>query len=113
MSEDKKKKNSKRSSAWAEARGLIWAHRRRLMFGLAILLINRPAGLVVPYLSKILIDDVIGNQQGLLGSATGLSGADLLPVLAGVALLATILQASSSFALSRILGVAASAPILR
>lgn len=107
LSEDDKKKGVNVSNAWSEAKELIYAHRKRLTLGMAVMLINRPAGLVVPYLSKVLIDDVIGNQPGLLGSITGRAGAELLPILAAVALMATLVQASSSFALSQILGVAA------
>ena len=67
MSEDdKKKKGLNAANAWSEAKDLIYAHRKRLGLGMAVMLINRPAGLVVPYLSKVLIDDVIGNQQGFL-----------------------------------------------
>ncbi len=109
MAEDDKTKKKKinRDEAWREAKELIFRHRKRLLFGMAVMLINRPAGLVVPYLSKLLIDDVVGNQQGWLGAATGLSGSDLLPFLAGMALVATLIQASSSFVLSQLLGVAA------
>ena len=107
MAEEKKKKKIKAANVWHEAKELVVAHRKRLMLGMAIMLINRPAGLVVPYLSKLLVDDVVGNRQGWLGAATGRSGAELLPVLAVAALVATVIQASSSFALSQIVGVAA------
>ena len=38
----------------------MWAHRGRLALGLALMLVNRLAGLVLPATSKFLIDDVIG-----------------------------------------------------
>jgi subfamily B ATP-binding cassette protein MsbA len=79
-----------------EARDLMWAHRRRLALGLALMLVNRLAGLVLPATSKFLIDDVIGRRQAQL----------LLP-LAAAAGVATLIQASTSFALSQVLGVAA------
>jgi subfamily B ATP-binding cassette protein MsbA len=58
--------------------------------------INRIAGLVLPGLSKYLIDDVIGRGR-----------VDLLATLAWIALAATLVQAVTSFSLSQILGVAA------
>ncbi len=81
---------------WREARDLMWAHRTRLAAGLALMLVNRFSGLVLPATSKFLIDDVIGRRQGHL----------LLP-LAAAAGAATLVQASTSFALSQVLGVAA------
>ncbi len=84
------------SLVWQEARDLIWVHRRRLAVGLALLLVNRLAGLVLPASSKVLIDDVIGHRRG-----------DLLVWLAAAAGAATLLQAATSFALSQVLGVAA------
>jgi len=84
------------SVAWREARELIWAHRSRLLAGLGLMIISRIAGLVMPASSKVLIDDVVGLGKGHL----------LLP-LAGAIVAATIVQASTSFALSQILGVAA------
>jgi ABC-type multidrug transport system fused ATPase/permease subunit len=84
------------SSAWKEAREIVWARRGRLSLGLAIMLVNRLAGLVLPATSKFLIDDVIGRQR-----------ADLLWPLALAGAAATAVQAVTSFALSQVLGVAA------
>jgi ABC-type multidrug transport system fused ATPase/permease subunit len=84
------------TSAWSEARALVVEHRARLALGLALLLVNRAAGLVLPSTSKVLIDDVIGaGRVGWLGWIAAAAG------------LATLLQASTSFALSQVLGVAA------
>jgi subfamily B ATP-binding cassette protein MsbA len=91
-----KKKGVSASAAWREARALLWAHRRRLALGLTLMLVSRVAGFVLPASSKYLIDDVIGQGR-----------ADLLPMIAMVAGAATLIQASTSFALSQILGVAA------
>src|SRR5881398_392873 len=82
--------------AWQEARGLIYAHRGRLGLGLALLLVNRLAGLVLPASSKWVIDRVIGQHHPEL----------LLP-LALAAGGATLVQALTGFALSQVLGVAA------
>ncbi|MDH5803669.1 MAG: ABC transporter ATP-binding protein/permease [Gemmatimonadota bacterium] len=96
MTEKDKKTRPKLSNVWAEARALVWKYRSRLALGFGLMLVNRLAGLVIPMSSKYLIDDVVGNSR-----------TDLLPLLAGAALIATVVQASSSFALSQVLGVAA------
>lgn len=84
------------AGAWEEARALIWSHRRRLLLGLGLMLINRAAGLVLPFTSKWLMDDVIGKQQW-----------DLLTTLALAAGAATLVESGTSFWLSQVLGVAA------
>jgi subfamily B ATP-binding cassette protein MsbA len=94
VAEPKKKTNI--ANVWAEAREVVWVHRRRLAIGLALMLVNRFAGLVLPTTSKYLIDDVIGKHR-----------ADLLVPLALAAGAATIIDAASAFALSQVLGVAA------
>jgi ABC-type bacteriocin/lantibiotic exporter with double-glycine peptidase domain len=92
----KRKKKIRWSAAWQEARELIWARRRRLALGMALMLINSLAGFVLPLISKVVIDDVIGKGQ-----------VDLLPKLAWAVGLATVVQALTSFSLSQVLGVAA------
>jgi ABC-type multidrug transport system fused ATPase/permease subunit len=94
--EAKKKKKIRWSAAWAEARGLLWERRWRLAAGLALMLVSRVAGLALPVSSKYLIDDVVGKGQ-----------VDLLPRLAWIVGIATLIQAVTSFGLSQILGVAA------
>jgi ABC-type multidrug transport system fused ATPase/permease subunit len=96
MSSEPPKKPLSLPVVWREARDLVWAHRRRLSVGLALLLINRLSGLVLPATSKYLIDDVVGKHRG-----------DLLVTLAAAAGGATVIQAATSFALSQVLGVAA------
>jgi ABC-type multidrug transport system fused ATPase/permease subunit len=91
---DKKKPNF--ANAWREARQIIWAHRSRLAVGLTLMLTSRLAGLVLPASSKFLIDDVIVNSRE-----------DLLLPLAVAVGIATLVQASTGFALSQVLGVAA------
>lgn len=95
MSESPKKKKIRWSAAWSEARDLIWARRGRLALGLVLMLISRLSGMVLPYLSKFLIDDLTAGRI------------DSLPTLAWIVGAATVVQAITSFALSQVLGVAA------
>ena len=91
-----KKKGFATPGAWAEARTLVRTHRNRLILGMGLMLISRGAGFVVPAMLGYVVDDVIGNGQS-----------DLLLWLALGAGAATLLQASTGFALSQVLGVAA------
>ena len=93
MPESKKRLTA---GAWQEARALIWRHRWRLALGLLLMLVSRGAGLVLPAMTRYVIDDVIPNGRG-----------DELLLLAGVGLAATVVQAATSFSLSQLLGVAA------
>jgi ABC-type multidrug transport system fused ATPase/permease subunit len=90
------KKKIDSQAAWREFRELIWVHRRRLSIGLTLMMISRLAGIVLPALSKYVIDDVIGKGRH-----------DLLVPIALAAGGATVVQAFTSFGLSQILGVAA------
>ena len=92
----KKKARVNMARAWPEARALIWKHRRSLAIGLALMLVNRLAGLVLPASSKYLIDDVLGKQQLAM----------LVPLALAVGG-ATVVQAITSFALSQIVSIAA------
>jgi subfamily B ATP-binding cassette protein MsbA len=91
-----KKPRVNMARAWAEARALIWKHRKSLAVGLVLMLINRLAGLVLPASSKYLIDDVLGKQQltKLVPLALAVGGA-------------TVVQAITSFSLAQIVGIAA------
>jgi ABC-type multidrug transport system fused ATPase/permease subunit len=82
--------------AWAEARELVWQHRRSLLIGLALMLVNRLASLVLPASSKFLIDDVLAKHRSEL----------LLP-LALAAAAAMIVQAVTTYGLSQIVSIAA------
>ena len=73
----------------------VWAlvRPRRGVLAVALLLMamGRLAGLVLPGSTKFLIDDVIGSRRP-----------DLLPVLVGAVVVATVVQGVSSFALTQI-----------
>jgi ABC-type multidrug transport system fused ATPase/permease subunit len=90
------KKRITLSSAWTDARELIWAHRYRLALGMMLMIVNRLAGLVLPTSSKYVIDEVVIKHRS-----------QLLVPLAMAAGAATLVQALSSFGLSQVLGVAA------
>jgi len=85
-----------KSRAWKEARELIAEHRTSLAIGLALMVVNRLSGLVLPWTSKFLIDDVVGKHR-----------ADMLMPLAAIAATAMIIQAGTSFALSQVVSIAA------
>ncbi|HMA23490.1 MAG TPA: ABC transporter ATP-binding protein [Gemmatimonadaceae bacterium] len=85
-----------KSRAWKEARELIAEHRTSLAIGLTLMVVNRLSGLVLPWTSKFLIDDVVGKHR-----------ADMLMPLAAIAATAMIIQAATSFALSQVVSIAA------
>jgi ABC-type multidrug transport system fused ATPase/permease subunit len=95
-----KKKSVNYSSAWAEAKRLIWEARWRLMLGSILLLISRLAGMVLPASTKYIGDVIfLQKQYGMIkwiALAIGIS---------------TLVQGVTSFALSQILGVAAQGAI--
>jgi len=92
--EPKKKVSSQ--VVWREARELVARHRGQLAVGLFLMLVNRLAGLVLPASSKVLIDNVLPQGRG-----------DLLWQLALAVLLATAVQAATSFGLSQVMSIAA------
>ena len=99
--EEKKKKPLSLSSTWREARRLMWTHRKKLAFGLGLMVINRLSGFVLPSSSKWLIDEVIGNER-----------LELLMPLALAVGVATLVQAVTSYSLSQVISVAAQGAIM-
>ena len=90
-----KKKKVSRDVVWREARELVGAHRKRLSLGLSLMLLNRGAGLVLPFSIKTVVDKVLPSKDF-----------HLLWMVAAVVFGATVVQAVTSFGLSQILGVA-------
>jgi subfamily B ATP-binding cassette protein MsbA len=82
--------------AWAEARALLWTHRRSVGIGLALMVLSRAAGLVLPASSKWLIDNVLTKQDFSL----------LMPIVVAVGV-ATLVQSITSYSLSQVVSVAA------
>ena len=93
---DSEKKKTDYSGAWAEARKIVWNARWRLLLGSVLLLISRLAGMVLPASTKFIGDEVFVNQRY-----------DLIKWIALAIGVSTLVQGTTSFALSQILGVAA------
>ncbi|HEV3042136.1 MAG TPA: ABC transporter ATP-binding protein [Candidatus Angelobacter sp.] len=89
----KKSQIEQLKSVWPQIKELVVPRSWRLITGFILLLTNRVMGLALPYSSKLLLDRVIAKKDvhflGLL--------------IAGV-LLATLIQACTSFALTQLLG---------
>jgi ABC-type multidrug transport system fused ATPase/permease subunit len=98
---DEKKKKLTLSVVWREAKDLIWAHRGKLAVGMVLMLVSRVAGLVLPYSSKFVVDEVIGQGR-----------TDLLTPLALAVAAATAVQAGTGFALSQVISITAQRAIM-
>src|SRR5215203_4120949 len=93
---EKKKPKVNYERAWAEARQLVWIHRRSLTLGLVLMLINRLSGLVMPASSKYLIDEVLAKHRSEL----------LIPIALATGA-AVLLQAATAYGLSQVVSIAA------
>ncbi len=91
----KTKKNKNVSIAWA-FKHIIWPRRKTIGIGLILIVFSRLASLVLPGASKYLMDDVIVNKD-----------IEMLKILLLVVISAIIVQAATSFLLTRILSVEA------
>lgn len=88
-----KKKNV--SFSWA-FREYIWPRKNMLGLGLILILIRSAAGLVVPHATKVLLDEVVPSND-----------MKSMWLLLGVVAAAILVQASTSFGLTRLLSVQA------
>jgi len=86
---------NKVSFRWA-FKEFIWPRRKIVSFGLFLILVRSLSGLVLPYASKNLIDEVIPSKN-----------TDSLTLLLIVVCTALLFQSISSFSLTRILSVEA------
>ncbi len=86
----------KLADAWPHAWRLIRPRRGLLAVGFVLMIINRFCGLALPAASKPFVDGVLTNHKGNL----------LLPII-GFVLGATLIQATTSFALTQLLSKAA------
>jgi ABC-type multidrug transport system fused ATPase/permease subunit len=81
---------------YRDLRDLIWPRRKLFVIGLALVFINRAAGLVLPGSTKFLIDDVVQKRRQEL----------LVPLAAAVGV-AVLIQAVTSFVLTQLLSTSA------
>ncbi|MCX5760970.1 MAG: hypothetical protein NTW72_05620 [Gemmatimonadetes bacterium] len=58
-----KKKSTDYKQGWAEAKVLMWRHRRTLAIGFVLMLLSRAAGFVGPTSTKWLMDEVVGKKR--------------------------------------------------
>jgi subfamily B ATP-binding cassette protein MsbA len=91
----KKKPNLK--MMWPQIWGLVKPRMGLLIGGLGLMVINRVAGLVLPYTSKSLLDKVLSTQH---------PHPQLLPKIIALVFSAMIVQAITSFSLTQLLSKA-------
>src|SRR5437867_3552282 len=100
MSEEPRKKRKldrqRLRALLGDAWELIWRSRRRLLLGIPLLLVNRLTNIVLPGITKFLIDDVIVKGHH-----------ELLWKLAVVSAAAAAIGATTDYALAQLLGMAA------
>ncbi len=77
---------------WPDLREMILPRRKLLVGGLILMIINRLSGMVLPYSTKFLIDDVIGKHH-----------AELLTKIVLAVLGATLVQGVTSYTLTQLL----------
>jgi ABC-type multidrug transport system fused ATPase/permease subunit len=94
--DDSPKKPLKASHIYRDLRDLVWPRRKLFLAGLALVFVNRAAGLVLPGSTKFLIDDVVQKRREDL----------LLPLAAAVGA-AILVQAATSFVLTQLLSTSA------
>jgi ABC-type multidrug transport system fused ATPase/permease subunit len=82
---------------WPQVWGLVKPRMGLLMAGLCLMVINRVAGLVLPYTSKTLLDTVLNTQH---------PHPALLPKIIALVFSAMVVQAITSFSLTQLLSKA-------
>jgi subfamily B ATP-binding cassette protein MsbA len=100
MAEPVKKPKLNLANVRAEARTLVWEHRRSLMIGMGLMVIARVAGLVLPFSTKYFIDEVLNKGRS-----------ELLTTIVLATAAATLIQAIIGYSLSQIVSVAAQGAI--
>jgi subfamily B ATP-binding cassette protein MsbA len=94
---DSPKKKPDLKKVWPQVRALIVPRIGLLMAGMALMIVNRVAGLALPYLSKPLLDKVLSPQN---------SHPEWLPRIIGIVFAAMLIQAVTSFSLTQLLSKA-------
>ncbi len=91
----KKERNMNVSFKWA-FKEYIWPRKKLIFLGLFLILIKSAVGLILPYSTKVFLDDIVpsGNMQNLM-------------ILVGVVSVAVLIQAVTSYLLTLLLSVEA------
>ena len=92
----KKNKKKPKVTIGKAFKTIIWPRRNLVFIGLVLIVVRSLSGLILPWQSKILLDDVVPNKDF-----------DQLYSLLGIVITAIVLQAATSFLLTRILSVQA------
>lgn len=95
-SSSKKNKKKPKVSIGKAFKTIIWPRRNLVFIGLFLIVIRSLAGLILPWQSKVLLDDIVPNKD-----------VDQLYSLLIIVITAILLQAITSFLLTRILSVQA------
>ncbi len=83
--------------SWAKAFSqFIWPRRKHVLIGLVLIAISRAASLVLPWQTKVLLDEVVPNKD-----------LDLLWQLLGLVIGSIVVQSVTSFMLTKLLSVEA------
>jgi subfamily B ATP-binding cassette protein MsbA len=75
---------------------IIWPRRKLIFIGLVLIVISRVASLVIPWATKYIIDDVMGNKDLYM-----------LKMILGAIFISIVIQAVTSYMLTKILSVEA------
>ena len=88
--------SDKRVSILKAFKTIIWPRRNLVLIGLALIIVSKAASFVAPMSLKYLMDDIIPNKD-----------LEFLKMLLGIVILAILIQAVTSFLLTKILSVQA------
>ncbi|MDD7913127.1 ABC transporter ATP-binding protein [Polaribacter ponticola] len=96
LKDSKEPKKKQKVSIGKAFKTIIWPRRNLVFVGLILIVLRSLSGLILPWQSKVLLDEVVPDKDY-----------DKLYTLIGVVLVAILLQAITSFLLTRILSVQA------
>ncbi|MBQ0788227.1 MAG: ABC transporter ATP-binding protein [Oceanihabitans sp.] len=95
-SQDNKDKTKPKVTIGKAFKTIIWPRRKLVFIGLILIIIKSLSGLILPWQSKVLLDDVVPSKDP-----------SQLYTLIGIVLLAILVQAVTSYLLTKILSVQA------
>ena len=96
LKDSKQQKKKPKVSIGKAFKTIIWPRRNLVFVGLILIVVRSLSGLILPWQSKVLLDEVVPEKDF-----------DKLYTLIGIVLVAILLQAITSFLLTRILSVQA------